>query len=119
MPEARDHDEIMRANRMAGERWFTPGVMRGFDSRLEGSTFYAGWVRTVFITSEKGPTGPRAFAVRISLRDGTVQTLTATRAHATYREASAWATILADLLKRRVDIDTLHARWRDFEGPRP
>lgn len=44
--------------------WFEPGSMRFFKTGLPETAYVDGLGGAYFITSEKGPSGPRAFSVR-------------------------------------------------------
>lgn len=66
-----DIDEIKQANRAAGFKFFTPGAMQFFRSRVH-DTVYGG---RYFVTSERDPDGnPRRYTVRKCDTDGDVGT---------------------------------------------
>lgn len=58
--------DVKDANAAAGRHFFSPDTMRFFKSRV-GDTLYAG---RMFVTSEKGPDGRRAYTLRIAADDG-------------------------------------------------
>jgi len=55
--------DIKRANAKAGRHFFEPATMRFFNS-VVGRTVYQGVGGVFFLTSEKGPHGPRRYTVR-------------------------------------------------------
>lgn len=59
-------DQVVAANRAAGQHWFSPDTMRFFNSRVL-YTVYGG---RYFLTSEKGPDGIRGYSVRETTPDG-------------------------------------------------
>lgn len=63
-------DEIIAANKANGGHFFDEDTMRFFDSRVYDRTY-----GTFFVTSEKGPHGPRAYTVRQAMPDGSVDTV--------------------------------------------
>jgi hypothetical protein len=62
--------EIKQRNRDAGQHFFDEASMRFFNSRISGQTF-----GNYFVTSEKGPSGIRAYTVRFQDDDGHIWTL--------------------------------------------
>lgn len=116
--EPKSIEQIKRANRERGHYYFSPDTMRFFRSEVESKTFNAGWGRTLFITSEHGPGGPRGWAVSLAKRDGSIERMTDIRSHQSYSEAHSWAVIMSDLMRRRVDPDEVRRRWRNFRDAR-
>lgn len=63
-------DIIKARNEEIGHHFFSPSTMAFFDSIVYDETF--GYY---FVTSEKGPSGVRAFTVRHQNEDGTIDTV--------------------------------------------
>jgi hypothetical protein len=55
--------DIERANYNAGGHWFSPDTKKFFRSRILGDV-YQGTGGIYFVSSEKSPSGPRAFTIR-------------------------------------------------------
>lgn len=68
-----DMQDIKQANRDAGFHFFDRDTMRFFDSRIL-SQVYSGPGGVFFVTSERGPAGPRGYTVRQRLENGDVTT---------------------------------------------
>lgn len=71
--------EIREANAARGDKWFSPGAYEFFGTVIEAGPIGG----ALFITSEKGPHGPRAYSVRVAYRDGQVETAGDFMGHAT------------------------------------
>ncbi len=94
-PRYRYMDDIRKRNAAAGGCWFEPSTMRFFSSRVQGSFYGAKDGRAYFVTSERGPSGRRAYSVRVAQLDGSIDTVgefqgyrTGRAAHAAAREVS-------------------------------
>ena len=62
---------VVHANDEAGRHWFEADTMEFFLTRLESDLIDGRY----FITSEKGPHGPRAFSIRLADEDAHIQTV--------------------------------------------
>ena len=80
--------EIKQRNRNAGHHFFDESTMRFFNSRVSEKTF-----GDYFVTSEKGPSGIRAYTVRYQDENGHIQTVGEFQQYATLQEALAVARI--------------------------
>lgn len=65
--------QIKDANKNAGQFWFLPKTMRFFKTRIYPRVFIAN-ERMFFISSEKGPSGVRAYTIREAFESGKVET---------------------------------------------
>ena len=63
--------DVVRANDEAGQHWFDADTMAFFKSRLESDLIDGRY----FISSERGPYGPRAFSIREADEDAHIQTV--------------------------------------------
>lgn len=93
----RSMDELRRANAAAGLHWFDPGALRFFRSRVS-TTLYAG---CVFVTSERNPSGRRAYSVRVAHADASIQTVGAFMSYASRNGAHAAAARIARAAQAR------------------
>ncbi len=64
-------EEIQQANREAGRYWFSPDTMEFFETIIESEVIGGQY----FISSEKPPHAPRAFAVRCADEAGHISTV--------------------------------------------
>lgn len=94
-PVYRTMEDIRKRNEAARMCWFTPSSMRFFSSRVQSAFYGAKDGRAYFVTSERGPSGRRAYSVRVAQLDGSIDTVgefqgyrTGRAAHAAAREAS-------------------------------
>lgn len=94
-PRYRYMDDIRKRNAAAGGHWFEPSTLRFFSSRVQEAFYGSKDGRAYFVTSERGPHGPRAYSVRVAQLDGSIDTVgefqgyrTGQAAHAAAREAS-------------------------------
>lgn len=89
---------IKRANKASGYRWFEPGAMRFFHTRIASGVVNGRY----FITSEyqDDPSTAR-FAVRMAKDDGAIETIGKLQEHATKREAMH--ALYAHLLGRKAN----------------
>ena len=80
---------VRRANKLAGQFFFSPDTMRFFSSRI-GRTVYGG---RYFVTSEQGPSEVRRYTVREAMENGHVGNAPGSdfQAFGTSRSAQAWA----------------------------
>ncbi len=62
---------VVHANDEAGHHWFDADTMEFFKSRLESDLIDGRY----FITSERGPYGPRAFSICMADEDAHIQTV--------------------------------------------
>lgn len=70
-------DEIKQANEQAHRHWFSKDTMRFFSSRI-GARVYPDHScrRTLFVSSEQPPHGPRHYSVRAAIWDtGHIETV--------------------------------------------
>jgi hypothetical protein len=65
-----DMAAVKERNRRTGHSFFEADTLRFFDGTV-GRTLYGG---RFFVTSEKGPHGPRRWTVRRANQDGTITT---------------------------------------------
>jgi hypothetical protein len=66
-----DINDVIDANRRAGQHFFSPDTMRFFQSRLCGNLIGGRF----FVTSEKSPQGTRAYSVREARPDAGIDTV--------------------------------------------
>lgn len=57
-------DDVKECARVCGSYWFEPDTMRFFKSRVGERIYPDGRGGAYFVSSEKGPHGPRAYSVR-------------------------------------------------------
>ncbi len=76
------HD-VMEANDQAGRHWFEDDAMQFFKTRLESDLIDGRY----FITSERGPNGPRAYSIRMADEDAHIQTIGDFMDHSTLADA--------------------------------
>ena len=76
-------NEIIQANRNSGGHWFSEETMRFFKCRILDGVFGGHY----FVTSEKGPSGVRAYTVRHADSDGTISTVGGFQAYGTASDA--------------------------------
>ncbi len=62
---------VVRANDEAGRHWFETDTMEFFKTRLESDLIDGRY----FISSERGPYGPRAYTIRLADEDAHIQTV--------------------------------------------
>ena len=74
---------VMRANDEAGRHWFKDDTIQFFKTKLETNLIDGRY----FITSERGPHGPRAFSVRMADEDAHIQTVGDFMAYETLKDA--------------------------------
>lgn len=99
-PDAIEH----RYDQQNGGHWFEPDTLRFFKSRISEG-FSTKWENVYFVTSEKGPHGPRAYSVRrLRAVSGHIDTIGPFMAYSTRSSAMASA--------RRL------AQTEELEGPR-
>lgn len=92
--------QIKRANENNGYYFFSPGAMRGFNSRVH-DVVYGG---CVFVTSERNDIPysapqPRVYTVRIAMANGSIETFGSMGDYATRAQAHRQAEWLAKALK--------------------
>lgn len=87
--------DIKKRNKAIGHRWFEPDTMRFFSSRVHESIYSAPDGRAYFVSSERPPSGRRAYSVRRAELDGSVSTVGEFCGYATGRAAHAAAARLA------------------------
>ncbi len=75
---------VVHANDEAGRHWFEADTMEFFKTRLESDLIGGCY----FITSERGPYGPRAFSIRLADEDGHIQTVGEFMEHETLEAAT-------------------------------
>ena len=79
--------EIENANQRAGQHWFEPATRRFFKSRIldgvHGGCF--------FVSSEKGPTGPRMYTVHYAIDRGSIRKASSFQAYGTATRAQTAA----------------------------
>lgn len=78
--------DIIAANTAAGGKWFDPGNMRFFSSRLSERVYPRG-DSTYFVSSERRRGERRYYSVRVSLPNGDIQTLGSFQAFDTLGQA--------------------------------
>lgn len=91
--------DVERANDRAGRRWFDPGALRFFRSRVAQSAYQASNSRLAFFTSsEQNPGGlsgtryPRLYSVRVAdLDTGCITTVGAFQGYETGAQANSAA----------------------------
>ncbi len=76
---------VVKANDEAGGHWFEADTMEFFKARLETDLIGGRY----FITSERGPYGPRAFSVRMADKKAHIQTVGDFMAYKTLKDAKA------------------------------
>lgn len=64
-------DQIEQANAQHGHHWFEAGTMRFFKSRVSGPVINGRY----FVSSERGPSGPRLYSIRVADADGAINTV--------------------------------------------
>ncbi len=74
---------VMRANDEVGHHWFDDDTIQFFKTKLETNLIDGRY----FITSERGPYGPRAFSVRMADEDAHIQTVGDFMAYETLEDA--------------------------------
>lgn len=74
---------VVKANDEAGRHWFEDDTMQFFKTRLESNLIDG----LYFISSERGPYGPRAFSVRMADEDAHIQTVGDFMAYSTLEDA--------------------------------
>lgn len=77
--------EVVKANDEAGRHWFETDTMEFFKSRLETDLFDGRY----FITSERGPFGPRAFTIHLADEKAHIHTVGDFMAYKTLEDAKA------------------------------
>ena len=77
--------DVVRANDKAGRHWFEDDTMQFFKTRLESDLIDG----LYFISSERGPHGPRAFSVRMADEEAHIQTIGDFMAYETLKDAKA------------------------------
>ena len=86
--------DVRALNRQIGHHWFDPSTLAFFESRIE-TPIMGG---TVFVSSEKGPSGARAYSVRIAWANGDISTHGDFMGHSTkYAAARAAREYLAQI----------------------
>ncbi len=75
--------EVKQANKETGHYWFSPDTMRFFKSKVETDLISGCY----FVTSEKGPSGPRRYTVRMVNTDSTIDTAGDFQGYATKLQA--------------------------------
>jgi hypothetical protein len=67
----RTMSDVRHANKALGHYWFHRDTLRFFKSRLESELIGGRY----FVSSERGPHGPRMFTIREVNPDGSIDTL--------------------------------------------
>ena len=80
-------EDLIEANKSAGNYWFSPSTMAWFGSRIESGLIGGRY----FVTSEQGPDEPRRYSVREAQSDATIETVGEFYAYRTVEEALAVA----------------------------
>lgn len=86
---SRSELEEAYARAKPGGYWFSPGTLRFFRSRIHSVHRVEGTGQWLFVSSEQGPRGPRAYTVRIMDDDGDIRNLGEFMGYATSRQALA------------------------------
>jgi hypothetical protein len=86
-----DINDVIDANRRAGQHFFSPDTMRFFQSRLCGNLIGGRF----FVTSEAAPNAPRRYTVREAQADGSVRAVGDFMGHKTADAAKRVAQKLA------------------------
>jgi hypothetical protein len=86
--------DLELSNRQHGHHWFDKDTKRFFSSRT-GAYAYRGPGGTFFVSSEQGPSGPRAYTVRQALENGAIETIGAFQGYRSRSGADRRARALA------------------------
>lgn len=102
-------DAIVRANKSAGQYFFSPGAMRGFKSKthdtVHGNRF--------FVTSEKQDDCPRLYSVRHALPSGEIETVSDFQQFTTLKAAdNAAKALTADDARVWTNVNREGIPWR-------
>lgn len=88
--------DVKRANRAAGQYWFSPDTMRFFDCRLETTLRHG----CLFVSSERREGDSRRYTVRLVTPDASIDTVGEFQEHATKAQAlkalEAYAATIAE-----------------------
>ena len=90
-------DELRRQYSGEGKHFFDPGSMRFFNSRIKDRV-YGG---NMFITSERGPSGPRAYTIKKIDKQGRINTVGEFQQYATSAAAERAITRIMKQTKAR------------------
>lgn len=106
-------DEIIAANRTAGQKWFDEGTMEFFSSRIEPKVYHGCY----FISSEQYeltsrdiargmPQPPRAWTIHMVTPRGWVRTIGDYQQFATFQDAEAEASKLPPCTDTNTEANT-------------
>lgn len=95
-PQYRTMEDIKKRNQRLGNCWFDPDSMRWWSSRVHSIIYPGRDGVAYFVSSERPPSGRRAYAVRRADPDGSVSTVGEVCQYRTGKQAHAAAERFAE-----------------------